>query len=93
VTGGPEDVAHPNGLRDFETMPPAIPVFHAVRPELGHFGTYSSDNGGWFGEVAVAWIKWQLLGDESSVTKGMFVGDRCTLCMNPEWRVQRRALN
>lgn len=93
VTGGPKDVAHPNGVRDFETMPPAIPVFHAVRPELGHFGTYSSDNGGPFGAVAVAWLKWQLLGDSSSATKGMFVGDRCTLCVNSEWRVRRRSLH
>lgn len=92
VTGGPSDVAHPNGLRDFQTMPRNIPVFHAVRPDLGHFGTYSSDNGGPFGEVAVAWIRWQLLGDESSAAKGMFVGERCTLCVNPEWQVQQRSL-
>lgn len=92
VTGGPSDVAHPNGLRDFQTMPTNIPVFHAVRPDVGHFGTYSSDNGGAFGEVAVAWIQWQLRGDESSAAKGMFVGDRCTLCVNPQWQVQQRSL-
>lgn len=92
VTGGPQDVAHPNGLRDFQTMPPAIPVFHAVRPETGHFGTYSVDNGGMFGEVAVAWLKWQLLGDPSPASKGMFVGERCTLCVNADWHVQQRSL-
>ncbi|WP_161812125.1 dienelactone hydrolase family protein [Steroidobacter agaridevorans] len=92
VTGGPRDVAHPNGLRDFETMPAAIPVFHAVRPAIGHYGTYSEDNGGPFGEVAVAWIKWQLLGDESAASKGMFVGERCSLCVNADWKVQQRAL-
>ncbi|MFC4312869.1 alpha/beta hydrolase [Steroidobacter flavus] len=91
VTGGPQDVAHPNGLRDFETLPASIPVFHAVRPSIGHFGTYSEDNGGPFGEVAVAWIKWQLLGDDS-VSKGMFVGERCRLCINPDWQVQQRGL-
>ena len=92
VTGGPQDIAHPNGLRDFETMPAAIPVFHAVHPAIGHFGTYAVDNGGPFGEVAVAWLKWQLLGDASPASKGMFVGDRCTLCTNPEWKVQQRGL-
>jgi len=92
VTGGPQDVAHPNGLRDFETMPASIPVFHAVRPAIGHSGTYSEDNGGPFGEVAVAWIKWQLLKDESPAVKGMFVGKRCTLCVNADWKVQRRGL-
>lgn len=92
VTGGPQDVAYPNGLRDFETMPATIPVFHAVRPAIGHYGTYSEDNGGSFGEVAVAWLRWQLLGDESQASKGMFVGDRCSLCVNADWKVQRRAL-
>jgi hypothetical protein len=93
VTGGPQDIAHPNGLRDFETMPASIPVFHAVRPAVGHGGTYSEDNGGPFGEVAVAWIKWQLLGDESPTAKGMFVGERCTLCMDTNWKVQQRGLH
>lgn len=92
VTGGPQDVAHPNGLRDFETMPATIPVFHAVRPAIGHHGTYSEDNGGPFGEVAVAWIRWQLLGDQSQASKGMFVGERCSLCVNADWKVQRREL-
>jgi hypothetical protein len=93
VTGGPQDVAHPNGLRDFETMPEKIPVFHAVRPEIGHSGTYSADNGGMFGEVAVAWIKWTLLGDTSAAAKGMFVGERCGLCADAGWRVQQRNLD
>jgi len=92
VTGGPQDVAHPNGLRDFETMPASIPVFHAVRPAIGHGGTYAEDNGGPFGEVAVAWLKWQLLGDESPASKGMFVGERCSLCANADWKVQQRGL-
>ena len=92
VTGGPQDVAHPNGLRDFETMPATIPVFHAVRPAIGHYGTYSEDNGGPFGEVAVAWIKWQLLGDPSQASKGMFVGERCSLCVDADWKVRRRRL-
>ncbi len=92
VTGGPQDVAHPNGLRDFETMPANIPVFHAVRPTIGHGGTYSEDNGGPFGDVAVAWIKWQLLGDDSPASKGMFVGERCALCADSEWKVQMRGL-
>jgi hypothetical protein len=92
VTGGPQDVAHPNGLRDFETMPASIPVFRAERTAIGHYGTYSEDNGGPFGEVAVAWIRWQLFGDESPAAKGMFVGERCALCVNADWKVQQRGL-
>jgi len=92
VTGGPDDIAHPNGLRDFQTLPASIPVFHAERPSIGHGGTYAEDNGGPFGEVAVAWLKWQLLNDDSPASKGMFVGARCTLCGDPDWKIQQRGL-
>ena len=37
--------------------------------------SYSRDNGGPFGKVTVAWMKWHLLGDESASAKGMFVGN------------------
>ena len=60
VTGGESDIAYANGKRDFEVMPARIPVFYGVHPSVGHGGTYNQDNGGPFGVVAVAWLKWQL---------------------------------
>jgi hypothetical protein len=92
ITGGDSDIAHDNGKKDFEVMPPRVPIFYGVYPSVGHGGTYNQDNGGAFGQVAVAWLKWQLQGDTSSKGKGYFVGDKCTLCSDSTWQVQSRSL-
>jgi hypothetical protein len=73
-------------------MPPRIPVFYGVLPSVGHGGTYNQDNGGPFGVVAVAWLKWQLQGDKSATGRGYFVGDNCTICKDSAWQIGARAL-
>ena len=92
VTGGESDIAYANGKRDFEVMPARIPVFYGVHPSVGHGGTYNQDNGGPFGVVAVAWLKWQLQGDKSAAGRGFFVGDNCTICNDASWQIGSRAL-
>ncbi len=92
ITGGDSDIAHDNGKKDFEVMPPRVPIFYGVYPSVGHGGTYSQDNGGPFGQVAVAWLKWQLKGDTSAKGKGYFLGKKCTLCTDSNWQVQSRSL-
>lgn len=92
VTGGESDIAYANGKRDFEVMPPHIPVFYGVLPSVGHGGTYNQDNGGPFGVVAVAWLKWQLLGDTTAAGRGYFAGADCSLCKDTSWQVSSRAL-
>ena len=92
ITGGDSDIAHDNGKKDFEVMPARAPIFYGVYPSVGHGGTYNQDNGGPFGQVAVAWLKWQLQGDTSPKGKGYFVGDKCTLCTDSSWQVQSRSL-
>lgn len=92
VTGGESDIAYANGKRDFEVMPARIPAFYAVHPSVGHGGTYNQDNGGPFGVVAVAWLKWQLLGDLSAAGRGYFVGADCGICNDAGWQVNSRAL-
>ena len=92
VTGGESDIAYANGKRDFEVMPAKIPVFYGVHPSVGHGGTYNQDNGGPFGVVAVAWLKWQLQGDKSTAGRGFFVGDNCTICKDARWQIGSRAL-
>jgi hypothetical protein len=69
----------------------AIPVFYGVHPAVGHGGTYNQDNGGPFGAVAVAWLKWQLQGDKSAAGRGYFTGD-CGICKDAGWQVGARAL-
>jgi hypothetical protein len=93
ITGGESDIAHDNGKSDFEVMPPRVPIFYGVYPSVGHGGTYNQDNGGFFGQVAVAWLKWQLQGDTSAKGKGYFVGEKCTLCTDSDWQAQSRSLH
>jgi hypothetical protein len=92
VTGGESDIAYSNGKRDFEVMPPRVPVFYGVHPAVGHGGTYNQDNGGPFGVVAVAWLKWQLQGDKSAAGRGYFAGDNCGICKDTGWQAASRAL-
>jgi hypothetical protein len=92
VTGGESDIAYANGKRDFEVMPPRVPVFYGVLPSVGHGGTYNQDNGGAFGVVAVAWLKWQLMGDTSAAGRGYFAGADCGICKDASWQVDSRAL-
>ena len=92
ITGGDSDIAHDNGKKDFEVMPARVPIFYGVYPSVGHGGTYNQDNGGPFGQVAVAWLKWQLQGDTSAKGKGYFIGDNCALCTDSTWQVQSRSL-
>jgi len=92
ITGGDSDIAHDNGKKDFEVMPARVPIFYGVYPSVGHGGTYNQDNGGPFGEVAVAWLKWQLQGDTGAKGKGYFLGDKCRLCTDSNWQIQSRSL-
>lgn len=92
VTGGEWDVAHANGKRDFEDLPEDVPVFYVVYPSVGHGGTYNQDNGGPCGVAAVAWLKWQLLGDTSASGRGYFIGEDCGICRDPSWQTDSRAL-
>jgi len=92
ITGGESDIAYVNGKKDFETLPKNIPIFYGVYPSIGHGGTYNQDNGGPFGKVAVAWLKWQLDGDTSATGKGYFTGDGCVPCKDSNWQVQSRGL-
>lgn len=92
ITGGADDMAHPNGKHDFETMPARVPVFYGVYPSVSHGGTYNEDNGGAFGVTAVAWLKWQLMNDTSAAGKGYFIGPQCGLCTDSHWQVNSRSL-
>jgi dienelactone hydrolase len=88
IIGGPSDVAYPNAEDDFARIT-TVPVFKA-NLNVGHGGTYRQPGGGWFGEVAVAWLDYQLKG---SVEAGRwFVGADCRLCMDPVWTVQKKGM-
>ena len=88
IIGGPSDVAYPNAEDDFARIT-TVPVFKA-NLNVGHGGTYRQPGGGWFGEVAVAWLDYQLKG--STEAAKWFVGPDCRLCTEPVWTVQKKGM-
>jgi hypothetical protein len=84
--GGPSDIAYANGKDDFERLTTVPAFFGSIRS--GHGGTYMHPGGGWFGEVGVAWLQWQLKGDRAAAR--WFEGADCTLCANPVWEVSKK---
>ncbi|MEV4171727.1 alpha/beta hydrolase [Nonomuraea sp. NPDC049709] len=87
--GGPGDIAYQNAIDDWNRLPAGLPAFMG-NLDVGHFGTYSQPNGGEFGRVGAAWLKWQLKGDAAA--EAMFVGTGCGLCSGP-WQVMRKNLS
>ncbi|MEH1100159.1 hypothetical protein [Micromonospora sp. CPCC 205561] len=55
-----------------------------------HFGTFAQPNGGEYGRVGSAWLRWQLKSDQAA--RAMFVGPTCGLCGHPRWTVTSRNL-
>ena len=88
INGGEKDIAYANGMDDFEKIE-KVPVAMA-NFDVGHGGTYAQPNGGEFGRVAVAWLKWQLKGDETAGK--MFSGPDCGLCKNTEWKYEKKKI-
>jgi dienelactone hydrolase len=86
--GGPSDVAYPNAEDDFKRIT-KVPVFKA-NLNVGHGGTFRHPGAGWFGEVGVAWLDWQLKGDQKAAQ--YFVGADCTLCTNAIWKVEKKGM-
>jgi dienelactone hydrolase len=89
IDGGESDMAYPNGEDDYARID-KIPIAIAHFDDVGHGGTYSQPNGGAFGKVAAAWLKWQLKGDETA--KKMFSGPDCGLCKNTEWDYKKKKM-
>ena len=87
--GGPTDIAFANAEDDFKRIQ-GIPVFKGDL-NVGHGGTYNQPNGGWFGEVGAAWLKWRLKGDQQAGK--LFDGPRCGLCVDPAWTVEKKGMN
>jgi len=84
--GGPSDLAYANGKDDFERLTGVPAFFGSIHS--GHGGTYMHPGGGWFGEVGVAWLQWQLKGEREAAR--WFEGPDCTLCRDPVWEVAKK---
>lgn len=90
IIGGKSDIANPNAADDFARIS-TVPVFMANR-EVGHYpATYLEPRGGAFGEATSAWLKWQLKGDRTAAR--MFQGDKCGLCTDSKWTVEKKKID
>lgn len=88
--GGESDVAWVNAMDDFKRLE-RVPVFIADLKGVGHGGTYWEPNGGKAAQVVVAWLQWQLRGDEKAAR--LFTGKSCGLCQNSAWTVHRKKIS
>lgn len=86
--GGESDVAYPNAEADFNALNKDLPIFYG-NLDVGHMATYSQDNGGEFGRVGVAWLKYQLMGDQGPAGAQMFEGPDCGLC-STDWGIRKK---
>lgn len=86
VLGGPEDIAYPNGVDDFERVE-RVPIVLADLP-VGHGGTFGEPMGGAVANVTVDWLEWHLKGDV--VAARTFLGENCRLCSGTEWTLRRK---
>jgi hypothetical protein len=90
ISGDSEDIAFVNGNDDFKRIA-STPAFRGYERGVGHGGTYREPGGGEFGGVAIAWLNWQLKGDQRSAL--MFRGANCGLCENPRWVVHKKNIH
>lgn len=88
ILGGEEDIAYGNGMDDFFRLK-NVPALAANLP-VGHGGTYRQPHGGEFTVPALAWLQWQLQGNEEAAK--MFTGSPCGLAQREGWTVDKNEL-
>lgn len=88
ILGGEEDIAYGNGMDDFFRIK-NVPALAANFP-VGHGGTYRQPHGGEFTVPALAWLQWQLQGNEEAAK--MFTGSPCGLAQREGWTVDKNEL-
>lgn len=83
-----------NGLprcrSDFAAAPASVPLFFGVLAGVGHTDEFSMTNGGRWGRILVAWLRWQLA-DDPSFAKA-FKGPDCEFCQG-DWTAMKHAID
>ena len=85
--------ADTNGLgrvrNDFASAPPNVPLFFGTLDGVGHTDEFNGENGGRWGRIVAAWLRWRLAGDARA--GALFMGDACEFCMG-DWATMKRGL-
>ena len=83
-----------NGLprckNDFAKAPASVPLFFGLLAGVGHTDEFNQPNGGRWGRIVLAWLRWQLVGDESFASR--FKGADCEFCKG-DWMAMKHALD
>ena len=85
ILGGEKDIAYGNGMDDFHRID-HVPACATNFP-VGHGGTYAQPHGGEFSVVALAWLNWQLKGDQQAAK--MFKWADCELSKREGWTIEK----
>jgi hypothetical protein len=72
---------------DFQNA--TTPVFYGNFPG-GHLGILTEPNQPHIYAAVTEWLRWKLMDD--TTLAATFVGDQCTLCTDPNWKVQEKNL-
>lgn len=89
LCGGADTQAGPACANDFRDAPKSLPVFYGTLAGVSHLGVFGDRNGGEYGRMGVAWLRWKLAGDDSM--RDYFVGASCKACTRP-WTGMSRNL-
>ena len=85
MNGGSSDIAYENGLRDYEEISKrGKPILYFSKKSAGHGGDLGQGRGD-FNRVNLAWLNWQLKGDQGATGKGYLSGAACTICTDSGW--------
>lgn len=86
--------ADSNGLPrvkdDFAAAPAAVPLFFGILAGVSHTDEFTMPNGGRWGRILIAWLRWQLA-DDASFAKS-FQGPDCEFCMG-DWTAMKHAID
>lgn len=88
ILGGESDIAYGNGMDDFHRIDHVGAC--AANLPVGHGGTYAQPHGGEFSVVALAWLQWQLKGDQQAAK--MFKGKDCDLSKREGWTIEKNKM-
>lgn len=93
MNGGSSDIAYENGLNDYEAISSrGIPIVYFSKTSAGHGGDLGQGRGD-FNRVNLAWLNWQLKGDEGATGRAFLDGPTCEFCTDSGWDYMSANLN
>ena len=85
MNGGSSDMAYENGIRDYNGISAlGKPIIYFSKTSAGHGGDLNNGKGD-FNTVNLAWLNWQLKGDEGATGKALLTGPDCKFCKASGW--------